>query len=68
MLNQPGWVTEIDGQARIQGGHVDIGADESDGTVWPDGPYTIVRVAPDGDRPALELDLPFSAIGSGYEE
>ena len=28
--------TDIDGQARIQGTHVDIGSDESDGTTWPD--------------------------------
>lgn len=32
---QDGW-TDIDGQARIIGRHVDIGADESDGTTWPD--------------------------------
>ncbi len=40
---------DIDGQARIQGDHVDIGADESDGTTWPAGPYVIVRVSTDGD-------------------
>ncbi|NLE59754.1 MAG: hypothetical protein GX616_15460, partial [Planctomycetes bacterium] len=44
----PGWL-DIDGQARIQDDHVDIGADESDGTVWPEWPYAIVRVATDGD-------------------
>ncbi|NLE57552.1 MAG: hypothetical protein GX616_04275, partial [Planctomycetes bacterium] len=44
---QPGW-TDMDGDARKAGAHVDIGADESDDTVWPVGPYTIVRVAPDG--------------------
>ena len=45
---QAGW-TDMDGQARILGPHVDIGADESDGTAWPSGPGTIVRVASDGN-------------------
>jgi hypothetical protein len=40
---------DIDGEARIQGDHVDIGADESDGTLWPIGPKAIVRVSPDGN-------------------
>lgn len=42
---QPDW-TDIDGQTRVRDGIVDIGADESDGTVWP--PFTI-RVKPDGN-------------------
>ena len=45
---QAGW-TDVDGQARIAGSHVDIGADESDGTVWPSGPALIVRVSTAGD-------------------
>ena len=40
--------TDVDGQPRILGAHVDIGADESDGTPWPDDP-AIVRVSPTGD-------------------
>ena len=43
------WV-DMDGQARVQpaGGTVDIGADESDGTLWSFAPR-VVRVKPDGD-------------------
>jgi hypothetical protein len=39
---------DIDGQPRVQGEHVDIGADESDGTLWDVVP-AVVRVATDGD-------------------
>jgi len=38
---------DIDLQARTQGAHVDIGADESDGTSWTDVP-SVIRVKPGG--------------------
>ena len=44
---QSGW-TDMDGQTRIQGAHVDIGADESDTTSWPVSGAVIVRVSPSG--------------------
>ncbi len=44
----PAGVCEMDGDARVLGVSIDIGADESDGSQWPSGPYIVVRVAPDG--------------------
>ncbi len=41
------WWTDCDGQARVQGHHVDIGADEFDGGSWLSAP-AIVRVSPTG--------------------
>jgi parallel beta-helix repeat protein len=38
---------DIDLQARTQGTHVDIGADEADGTAWSDAP-AVIRVKPGG--------------------
>ena len=40
---------DMDNQPRKWGAHVDIGADESDETVWPSGSSVIVRVSPSGD-------------------
>ncbi|MCX6376156.1 MAG: chitobiase/beta-hexosaminidase C-terminal domain-containing protein, partial [Armatimonadetes bacterium] len=45
---QPGWL-DTDGQARVQGAHADVGADESDGSVWAAGPYCVVRVSAEGN-------------------
>jgi len=42
----PGW-PDMDGQPRIQGVRVDMGADESDGTTWVVSPR-VVRVSPSG--------------------
>lgn len=46
-LVKPGW-TDLDGQSRIMGAAVDIGADESDGSSWPTDP-AIIHVSPSGD-------------------
>jgi parallel beta-helix repeat protein len=40
---------DVDGQPRVQGARVDIGADESDGGIRPPLPLLIVRVRPDGN-------------------
>jgi len=45
---QQDW-TDVDGEPRILGAHVDIGADESDGRRFPEGPYVMVRVSSDGN-------------------
>lgn len=43
-----GWL-DIDGEDRVEGVHVDIGADESYDDTWAAGPYTTVRVSPSGN-------------------
>lgn len=40
---------DYESQDRIIGGTVDIGADESDGTLWPTGPFTVLHVSPTGE-------------------
>jgi len=45
-----GWL-DIDGQPRTAGARVDLGADEADGTSWPDLP-AILHVAPTGSDAA----------------
>lgn len=41
--------SDMDAQARVRGSAPDIGADESDDSNPPAGPYAVVRVSPDGD-------------------
>ena len=58
--------TDVDGQARIQGGLVDIGADESDGVTHTDGPYTIIKVATTGsdENAGVSWTAPKRTIGA----
>ena len=49
--------TDMDGQPRAQQGAVDIGADESDGTIWPPSRrivYVSVEAPPEGDGTSWE--------------
>lgn len=58
---------DIDGQARIQGGTVDIGVDESDGTAWPGN--LIIRVAPTGNNAnsGLSWSKPKQTVQAGID-
>jgi len=67
---------DIDGQDRIQGDVVDMGADESDGTAWT-VPGTVIHVRPDGNDLANGLTWAtakqtvgagVAAAASGYGE
>jgi D-lyxose ketol-isomerase len=65
---QSGWL-DIDGQARVQGTHVDMGSDESDGTTYATGPNVIVRVSPTGNdnNNGSSWALAKQTIGSALE-
>ena len=62
---------DIDFQPRIHpdGGVIDIGADESNGYLWPYGPYTIVHVRPDGDDAydGLSWDSALRTVQAGID-
>ena len=47
-VTQSGW-KDIDREERISGSRVDIGADESFGGLWAEGPYITVRVSLQGN-------------------
>lgn len=64
---------DMDCKSRIQGSSVDIGADESDGTLWPVNPHLIVRVkttgndSNDGSGWALAKKTVQAAIDAAYD-
>jgi len=57
---------DMDEQPRVQGAHVDIGADESDGTVWPEAP-AIIRVSPGGSGNGSSWASPMGSVQAAID-
>ena len=71
-VGDDGWVygdwPDMDGQARIYGAHVDIGADEWDGTEWVVRPRVVrVSMAGDDSNDGSSWELAKRTIGGAVE-